>query len=299
MEITAKMVKELRECTGAGMMDCKKALAEVEGDVEKAVDLLRTKGLAALEKKSGRATNEGTIAGFVNQDNSAGALIEVACETDFVAINADFKAFAGDLARQVVEGDPADVTALMGQEYLDRDHTVEQVLGETVSKLDENMNIARFVRYTLDSDAGVVTYYVHGVGKIAVLVELSASAADAAAAPAAVQAAKDIAMQVAASTPVAIDRDSFDQSVIDHEMEIYKAQAAESGKPEEIQEKIAQGRLQKYFKESALVEQPFVKDPDASVGAYLASVSKEVGGDLTVARFERMVLGEGATAEGE
>jgi elongation factor Ts len=299
MEITAKMVKELRECTGAGMMDCKKALAEVEGDVEKAVDLLRTKGLAALEKKSGRATNEGTIAGYANDDHSAAALIEVACETDFVAINADFKAFATDLARQVVEDDPADVDALMGQTYLDRDHTVEQVLGETVSKLDENMNIARFVRYALGSDAGVITYYVHGVGKIAVLVELAAANADAASAPAALQAAKDVAMQVAASMPVAVDRESVDASVIDHEMEIYKAQAAESGKPEEIQEKIAQGRLEKYFKESVLVEQLFVKDTDVTVGAYLDSVSKEVGGDLSVARFERMVLGEGASASDE
>jgi elongation factor Ts len=297
MEINAKMVKELRECTGAGMMDCKKALAEVEGDMDKAVDLLRTKGLAALEKKAGRATNEGTIAGYVNDDGSAGALIEVACETDFVAINAEFQKFATDLAQQVVQGSPADVAELMGQQYLDRDHTVEQVLGEVVSKLDENMSITRFVRYELGADAGVITQYVHGVGKIAVLVDLKAANAEAASAEATAQAAKDVAMQIAAAMPVAIDRDSIDSSVIDHEMEIYKAQAAESGKPENIQEKIAEGRLEKYFKEAALMEQAFVKDPDMSVADYLASVSKDAGGEVTVVAFERLTLGSGATSE--
>jgi elongation factor Ts len=299
MEINAKMVKELRECTGAGMMDCKKALSETEGDIDQAVDLLRTKGLAALEKKAGRATNEGAIAGFVNDDRTAGALVEVACETDFVAINAEFQSFATDLAHQVTDGAPADVTELMGQSYLDRDHTVEQVLGEVVSKLDENMSITRFVRYELGDAPGVVTSYVHGVGKIAVLVELKTASADAAASPAAVQAAKDIAMQIAAAMPVAIDRDSVDSTLIDHEMEIYKAQAAESGKPEQIQEKIAQGRLEKFFKEAVLTEQMFVKDTDMTVAAYLQSVSKEAGGEVSVAAFDRIVLGDSTSSTTE
>ena len=292
MEINAKMVKELRECTGAGMMDCKKALTETEGDVEKAVDLLRTKGLAALEKKAGRATNEGTIAGYVNDDRTAGALVGVACETDFVAINASFKEFVTDLANQVVDGTPADVETLMAQTYVGRDHTVEQVLGEIVSKLDENMKIMRFVRYELGDKPGVITQYVHGVGKIAVLVELETATTEAAASPAAIQAAKDVAMQIAAAMPVGIDRDSVDPAVVEHELEIFKAQAAESGKPEQIQEKIAQGRLDKFFKESVLMEQLFVKDTDISVKQYLEAVSKEAGGTVKVARFERMILGE-------
>jgi elongation factor Ts len=299
MEINAKMVKELRECTGAGMMDCKKALSETEGDLDKAVDLLRTKGLAAIEKKAGRATNEGAIAGYVNDDRTAGALVEVACETDFVAINAEFQSFATDLAHQVTDGSPADVAALMGQTYLDRDHTVEQVLGEVVSKLDENMSITRFVRYELGDTPGVITSYVHGVGKIAVLVELKAATADAAASDATIQAAKDIAMQIAAAMPVAIDRDSVDSTLIDHEMEIYKAQAAESGKPEEIQEKIATGRLEKFFKEAVLTEQMYVKDTDITVAAYLESVSKEAGGDVTVAAFDRIVLGDETSSAAE
>ncbi len=302
MEINAKMVKELRECTGAGMMDCKKALSETEGDVEKAVDLLRTKGLAALEKKAGRATNEGAIAGYVNDDRTAGALVEVACETDFVAINAAFQGFATDLAHQVIDASPADVSELMGQTYLDRDLTVEQVLGELVSKLDENMSVTRFVRYELARCSGVVTSYVHGVGKIAVLVELKTATADAAASDATVQAAKDVAMQIAAAMPVAIDRDAVDSTLVDHEMDIYKAQAAESGKPEQIQEKIAQGRLEKFFKEAVLTEQLYVKDTDVTVGAYLDNVSKEAGGEITVASLRpdrprrRRLVGRGVTA---
>jgi elongation factor Ts len=299
MEITAKMVKELRECTGAGMMDCKKALADTEGDMDKAVDLLRTKGLAALEKKAGRATDEGAIAGFVNDERTVGALVEVACETDFVAINAEFQGFAADLAEQVVSGDPADVAELMSQPYLDRDHTVEQVLGEVVSRLDENMSITRFVRFSLGDDPGVVTHYVHGVGKIAVLVELKAATADVAASETTLQASKDIAMQIAAAMPVAIDRDSVDSTLIDHETEIYKAQAAESGKPEEIQEKIAAGRLEKFYKEAVLLEQMFVKDTDTTVAQYLEDVSKQAGGEVTVVAFERMVLGGDTSASAE
>jgi len=299
MEINAKMVKELRECTGAGMMDCKKALSEADGDMDQAVDLLRTKGLAALEKKAGRATNEGTIAGYVNNDRTKGALIEVACETDFVAINDAFQTFATDLAHQVVDGAPADVETLMTQKYLERDHTVEQVLGETVSKLDENMSIVRFVRYELTDASGIVARYVHGVGKIAVLLELKAATPEAAASPSTVEAAKNIAMQIAAAMPVAVDRDSVDSALVQHELDIYKAQAAESGKPEQIQEKIAQGRLEKFYKQMVLTEQDYVKDTDMTVSAYLAAVSQEAGGEVTVAAFERVMLGDVADAAAE
>ena len=295
-EITAKMVKDLRECTGAGMMDCKKALAETEGDIDAAIDVLRTKGLAALAKKAGRATNEGVIGGMVSADARTGVLVEVNCETDFVARNAAFKAFVGDIAAHIAAAAPTDVADLLAQDYVGRPEvTVEQYLGETVGKLGENMGIARFARYELVSDSGAVTVYIHGVGNIGVMVEIAAGAGSAAEGFATF--AKDVAMQIAAAAPISVRRDEVPADVVAHEMEIFKAQAAESGKPEQIQEKIASGRLEKYYKEVCLLEQPFVKDPDVTVGEYLAAAAKNLGATLDVVRFERFVLGETATAE--
>lgn len=293
MEITAAMVKELRESTGAGMMDCKKALVEADGNMETAVDVLRTKGLADLAKKAGRATHEGIVGGTVNADASIGVLVEFNCETDFVARNADFKAFVGEITDQVLSGAPDDVAALLAQQYAARPEiTVEQRIGEAVSKFGENMGVARFERYTLSSDAGVVAVYIHGVGNIGVMVEVSAGSAEAAASPAAVALAKDVAMQIAAAAPISVRREDVAQDVIDHEMSIYKAQAAETGKPEPIQQKIAEGRLDKFFKEFTLLEQQFVKNPDVTVKQQAELASKEAGAPLDVVRFVRMVLGE-------
>lgn len=293
MEITAAMVKELRESTGAGMMDCKKALVEADGDMEAAVDVLRTKGLADLAKKAGRATHEGIVGGVVSPDASAGALVEFNCETDFVARNADFKAFVGEIATQVLEGAPADVAALLGQQYLARQEiTVEQRVGEAVSKFGENMGVARFERFEVSGDAGVIAVYIHGVGNIGVMVEVSAATGEAAASDAAVAFAKDVAMQIAAAAPISVRREEVAQDVVDHEMSIYKAQAAETGKPEPIQQKIAEGRLDKFFKEFTLLEQQFVKNPDVTVKQQAEIASKEAGGSLDVVRFVRMVLGE-------
>lgn len=292
MEINAGMVRDLRECTGAGMMDCKKALQESDGDMDAAVDLLRTKGLAALAKKAGRATNEGLIAGAISDDARIGALAEVNCETDFVARNADFKTFSDQISQHVVAASPSDVEDLMSQEFTDCAEPFEQVLGETVGRIGENMGVARFVRYELGTEHGGVSVYIHGVGNIGVIVELSASTADAASSDLFASVSRDIAMQVAATSPVAVDRDSVDAATAEHEMEIYKAQAAESGKPEAIQEKIAQGRLQKYFKEVVLLEQAFVKDSDISVGEFIDNAGKELGATIEVIRFERFVLGE-------
>ena len=297
-DITAKMVKDLRECTAAGMMDCKKALSEADGDMDAAIDILRTKGLAALAKKAGRATNEGVIGGLVHDEGRTGVLVEVNCETDFVARNADFKAFVSDIAAHVASSAPADVAELLSQPYVDRPEvTVEQFLGETVSRLGENMGISRFARYELGSEAGAITVYIHGVGNIGVMVEVAASSADAATAGDFATFSKDIAMQIAAAAPISVRREEVPAAIVDHEMEIYKAQAAESGKPEQIQEKIATGRLEKYYKEVCLLEQPFVKDPDVSVKQYLQSTAKALGGDLDIVRFERFVLGEGRSAE--
>ena len=298
MEITASMVKELREATGAGMMDCKKALSESEGDMAAAVDILRTKGLADLAKKAGRATNEGVIGGYTSDDASAGVIVEVNCETDFVARNADFKAFVSTVAREIGQGAPADVAALLASPFSERSEiTVEQLLGETVSKLGENMGIARFVRYVRTADAGVVSVYVHGVGNIGVLVEVSAGSAEAAMSPALAGFARDVAMQIAAASPVAVRREEVPADVVAHELAIYKAQAAETGKPEPIQQKIAEGRLDKYYKEFCLLEQAFVKNPDLTVRQYADQIAKEAGAAVDVVRFNRMVLGENNPAE--
>jgi len=290
-EVTAGMVKELRECTGAGMMECKKALVESEGDMDTAVDILRTRGLAALAKKAGRATNEGAIAAATNADGTIAALVELNCETDFVARNAEFTGFVQTLADTVVTTDPADVAALMASPYADRGLSVEEVLGEAVGKLGENMGVARFTRVST-AGTGFVSTYIHGGGKIGVLVEFSFGDAATASNPAFCSAAKDVAMQVAAAMPAYVSRDIIPADVIEHEMSIYKAQAAESGKPENIQLKMAEGRLEKYYKEVVLPEQVFVKDQDLTVSQFLGRVSKEIGDSIALVSFTRWVLGE-------
>lgn len=292
-EITASMVKELRECTGAGMMECKKALSESEGNLDAAVDILRTRGLAALAKKAGRATNEGTIAAKVSADGKVGVLVEVNSETDFVGRNAEFTGFAAELAEHVAVEAPSDVENLMKQTLIGRDISVEAVFGEKVSKLGENMGVARFVREEITGNGAVQTY-IHGGGKIGVLAVFSFENPETAATAEFATFSRDVAMQVAAAQPIKTKRDEIPADVIEHELSIYKAQAAESGKPENIQEKMAQGRLEKYFKEVVLVEQAFVKNPDVSVAQYAAEVGKTVGDTLTIVGFTRFVLGETA-----
>jgi len=290
-EITAAMVKELRECTGAGMMECKKALVEAEGNLETAVDILRTRGLAALAKKAGRATNEGAIASYVTDDGKVGTLVEVNCETDFVGRNAEFLGFVNALAEHITAEKPSDVAGLMQQTLIGREHTVEQVLGEAVGKLGENMGVARFERDEVEGN-GAVASYIHGGGKIGVLVEFGFNKAETGTSDLFKAASKDIAMQVAAAMPQFVSRESVSADVIAHEISIYKAQAAESGKPEAIQEKMAQGRLEKFYKEVVLPEQIFVKDQDKTVDQYLKGVSKELGDEITLVNFTRWTLGE-------
>lgn len=293
MEITASMVKELRESTGAGMMDCKKALTEADGDMEKAVDILRTKGLADLAKKAGRATHEGIIGSFITDDAHVGALIEVNCETDFVARNDDFKAFVGSIASHVAAAAPTDIAALLAQPFAERtDVTVEQYLGENVGKIGENLVLARLERFQLGSDHGAIGAYIHGVGNIGVLIEVSAGTAEAAAAPEFGTYVKDVAMQIAAAAPIALTSNDVPADLIEHEKAIYMAQAAETGKPEPIQAKIAEGRLQKYFKEVCLVEQAFVKDPDITIAQLTDRLGVTLGTDIAIVRFARFVLGE-------
>ena len=274
--ITASMVKELREMTGAGMMECKKALAEADGDMDGAVDVLRTRGLAAVAKKAGRATNEGTVMALVSEDGKTGALVELNCETDFVGMNEKFKAYAEKIARAAVANKPADLDALKASEI--DGETVEAVVADCVHVMGENTQLARFA--TLEADA--VCSYIHMGGKI------DTTAAEFA------QCGRDVAMQVAAVDPIATSREDVAPAVVEHEMGIYKAQAAESGKPEAIQEKMATGRLQKFYKEQCLVEQAFVKNPDQTVAEYVDSVAKQLGGSIKVTGFKRFALGEAA-----
>lgn len=287
-EVTAALVKELREITGAGMMECKKALVETEGDIEKAVDTLRTAGLAAVAKKAGRATNEGTIAALISEEGNAGALVELNCETDFVGINDTFKAYAEKIARATLENKPADLDALMASTI--EGETVEAIMTEAVHTLGENIQLPRFA-YVEQPD-GAVSSYIHGAGKIGVLVEFELGDGAMARNEDFVRFGRDIAMQVAAAAPVALDRDSVDASIVEHELSIYRAQAAESGKPENIQEKMAQGRIEKYYKENCLTEQEYVKNPDQTVSQYADAVAKELGTTIKIVGFTRFVLGE-------
>ena len=283
--ITAAMVKELREMTDAGMMECKKALVEADGDMDKAVDVLRTRGLAAAAKKVGRATNEGTVMAIVSDDATKGAVVELNCETDFVGMNEKFKGYAEKIARAAMAANVEDIEALKAVDA--EGETVEDVLTDAIHTLGENMNLARAAVV----EAGGVASYIHGGGKIGVLVTFDVEGIDPTSADFQ-HFGRDVAMQVAAASPVAATRESVPADVVEHEKAIYKAQAAESGKPENIQEKIATGRLEKFYKESCLTEQAFVKNPDQSVTDYVNEVAKKLGGTIKVTGFKRFMLGE-------
>lgn len=287
-EITAALVKELREMTGAGMMECKKALVEAEGELEKAVDVLRTRGLAAVAKKAGRATDEGTVLALVSECGHDGALVELNCETDFVGMNEKFHAYAEKIATAVIANKPADMDALKASEI--EGEKVEDVVTDAIHTLGENIQLARFAY--AGQPEGAVASYIHGGGKIGVLVEFKLGDTSFATNEDFKKYGRDIAMQVAAASPVAATRESVDPAIIEHEMSIYKAQAAESGKPENIQEKIATGRMEKFYKESCLTEQAFVKDPDQSVNQYTAAVAKQLGTTIEIVDFTRFMLGE-------
>ena len=284
--ITAAMVKELREMTGAGMMECKKALAEVEGDMEKAIDVLRTRGLAAAAKKAGRATNEGTVAALLSDDAKSGVVLELNCETDFVGMNEKFKAYADRMAKVALDNKISDVEVLKAAADADGE-TVEAILTDCVHVMGENTTLKR-VQVV---EAGAVASYIHMGGKIGVLVEFEVEGID----PATDEFqtyGRDVAMQVAAIPAVAANREQVPAEVIEHEMSIYKAQAAESGKPEAIQEKIATGRLEKFYKENCLTEQEFVKNSDQTIQQCTDAAAKQLGGTIKVVNFVRFALGE-------
>lgn len=298
MNITAGMVKELRELTGAGMMDCKKALNTVEGDMDKAVEFLREKGLAAAEKKAGRIAAEGMVDTFITEDGKVAAIVEVNSETDFVAKNDKFVDYVGSVVKQVANSNAVDLDAFLEEPWaLDTALTVKEQLSSMISIIGENMNIRRFEK--LVSTDGFVESYIHGGGRIGILVEIASTVNN----DATKEAAKNIAMQIAAMSPKYISEADVPAEFIAHEKEIIKAQIkndeSNAKKPENIIEKMLEGRFKKELKEICLLDQVYVKDGDLSVAQYLANVSKEVGADVSVKNFIRFETGEGLEKKSE
>ena len=274
--VSASLVKELREKTGAGMMDCKKVLTETDGDMEKAIELLRERGIAKAAKKSGRIAAEGLVEAYVSEDGKIGAVVEVNSETDFVAKNEEFKTFVMNVAKQVVEKNPKDVEELLSQDSIEvPGKTVNEVLVEKIATIGENMNIRRFERFESE---GLVEKYIHGDGKIAVLVNMKKGTNEV---------AKDICMQIAAARPEYLNEQSVPAERVEKEKEILKIQTMNEGKPEAIAEKIVLGRIGKFFGEICLVDQAFVKDPNKKVSQVLKENDAEI---VEFARFEK---GEG------
>lgn len=280
---TAQDVKDLREKTGCGMMDCKKALTEANGDAEKAIELLREKGLATAAKKSGRIAAEGIVDAYT--DGNVGVLVEVNAETDFVAKNEEFRTFVSAVAKQIADNNPADVDALLEQNF--DGGTVRDALTEKIAKIGENMNIRRFERYE-----GIVETYIHGGGRIGVIVGFDTTA-EAAATDDFKVLAKDIAMQIAAIFPQYVAPENVPADVVAKEKEILTVQAMNEGKPANIAEKMVEGRIKKYYKDVCLLEQPFIKDGDKSVAAVIKEVSAKIGAPITVTKFARLEKGEG------
>lgn len=275
MAISAAQVKELRDRTGAGMMDCKKALEETGGDMEAAIDVLRSRGAAKAAKREGKEASEGVVASYVA--DGVGALVEINCETDFVARNDEFQALASELAAHVaghedLDGE-AEGDALLEHAFQGGDRTIDEVVTQTSAKTGEKVVVRNVARY---AGGGRLGAYVHLGGKIGVLVELDPGASD--------ELARDVAMHIAASRPLAVTAEDLPAAVVSREREVYLKQVREEGKPEQIQERIVEGKLSKFFQENALLEQPFVKDPDTSVG--------ELVGEMAVRRFVRYELGD-------
>ena len=298
MEVTASMVKDLREMTGAGMMDCKKALAATDGDMDKAVEFLREKGLAAAEKKAGRIAAEGIVDVCVSADGKIASIVEVNSETDFVAKNEKFRDYVAAVAKQAAETKTTDIDAFLAEQWaLDTSKTVKEELSTMIALIGENMNIRRFEKVVAAD--GFVVSYIHGGGRIGILVDVESTVNSAEVQ----EAAKNVAMQIAALSPKYVNQSEISADFIAHEKDILKAQImndpANSKKPENIIEKMLEGRLLKELKEFCLVDQLYVKDSDMSVGQYLESVSKQVGAPVSINRFVRFETGEGLEKKSE
>ena len=299
MAVTAKLVKELREMTGAGMMDCKKALSATDGDFDKAIEFLREKGLATAEKKAGRIAAEGLVATTIKDGDKVAAIVEVNAETDFVAKNEVFQTFVKEVVEQAADTDAADIDAFKAEKWaLDTSMTVDEKLAAMIAKIGENMNIRRFEKIV--SEDGIVVSYIHAAGKIGVLVEAKTESND----ERVKEALKNVAMQVAALNPKYVSTDDVPEEYKEHEKEILIAQAKNdpknANKPENIIEKMITGRLAKELKEICLLEQEYVKaENKETVAKYLEMVSKEVGTPVELKRFVRFETGEGLEKKNE
>ena len=287
MSFGAKEVKELREKTGAGMMDCKKALTETSGNIEEAVDFLRAKGLAAAAKKASRIAAEGLIGSVV--EGNVGVVVEINCETDFVAKNEDFKKFVTDMANFLITINASDVEALKAEKMGDR--TVSEVVQELTLKIGEKIDIRRFNKRTISTD-GKVGSYVHG-GKIGVLVEVESDKAEATKSQEFNDLISDICLHTAAASPKFLSASDIDEDFKKRESEVYEAQLKEQGKPDNMIPNIIKGKLNKLASEVCLLEQKFVKDPDLSIAKLVAQVGEKIGATLTVKGFDKLDLGSG------
>ena len=295
-EVTASMVKDLREMTGAGMMDCKKALAETDGDIEKAVEVLREKGLAKAAKKASRIAAEGVCAVCVSADGKNASIVEVNSETDFVAKNEKFTSYVAKVAAQAAKTSAKDIDAFLAEPWaLDTSKTVNEERSSQIAVIGENLNIRRFVKFETE---GFVADYIHMGGKIAILIDVDAPLNDKT-----LECAKNLAMQIAALNPKYVDQSEVPADFIEHEKAILKEQAmndpANANKPENIIDKMLIGRLQKEMKEFCLLDQIYVKDQDINVSKYIASVEKEAGCTIKVKRFVRYETGEGLEKKNE
>ena len=283
-DITASMVKELRQMTDAAMMEFKKALVEAEGDMDKAVDILRTRGLAAVAKKAGRATNEGVVWPVVAADAKSAIIFEMNCETDFVSGNAKYKEYAQRIGAAALAAKPADMDAFKAAKGEDG-VTVEEILTDAIHILGENIQVARFE--LIEADA--IASYIHMGGKIGVVVTFDTDCD--ATSEVFTEYGHGVAMQVAADNPVAVDASGVDEALVAHEREIYMAQAAESGKPQNIQEKMVEGRINKYLAEVTLVGKSYIKDPDLSIAQFTEKTAKELGGSIKITGYRRLCVG--------
>ncbi|MCI4397285.1 MAG: elongation factor Ts [Acidobacteria bacterium] len=286
MAITAKMVQDLREKTGVGMMDCKRALEEAGGNMDEAVTILRKKGIATAQKKAVRAASDGLIASLASGDGKSGVLLEVNCETDFVAKTDDFKGLVKELCEMALAKAPASPEALLSLPYgKDGAATVKDLVVAKIAKLGENLQLRRFARYEGD----LVASYIHAGGKIGVLIDIACDA-PLANKPETLELAKELCMQVAAAQPRFVRREEVTDEVLQKEREIYRAQVIAQGKPEAIADKIVEGKMNKFYEENCLLEQPFIKDQAIRVQKHVESLA---GKNFMVKRFDRFVLGEG------
>ncbi len=289
MAVTAAMVKELREITGVGMLQCKNALNEANGDMEKAVEILREKGFAAAQKKAGRIASEGLVYTYVTDDSKKGVIIEVNSETDFVAKNQEFKSFVELCAKQAIQSPSKSMEDFYEEKWLeDTSIAVKDALSQKIAVIGENLSIRRFEKYEMDKNGAIISY-IHGGGRVAVMVQLESEVAN----EALTEAGKNICMQIAAMSPKFVDRNSVPQEFIEKEKEILTQQALNEGKPANIVEKMIIGRLNKELKDFCLLDQEYVKDSELTVAKYLENVGKEIGSAITLKAFVRYETGEG------